>query len=91
VGAINLGTGRGCSLMDVIRVARQVTGRDIATEIRPRRVGDPASAVADSRKAAELLGWIPVYTDIEQSVSHAWNWMSNGASRSTVTASIGKR
>jgi UDP-arabinose 4-epimerase len=86
VGAINLGTGRGYSLMDVIRVARQVTGRDIAVEIGPRRAGDPASAVADSRRAAELLDWIPVYTDIEQSLSHAWNWMSNDASRIQKTA-----
>jgi UDP-arabinose 4-epimerase len=85
-GAVNLGTGKGSSLKEVVRVARKVTGREIPTEIRPRRVGDPASAVADARRAAELLGWKAVYTDMEQIVTHAWSWMCNGAKRAADSA-----
>jgi UDP-arabinose 4-epimerase len=80
-GAINLGTGRGSSLMEIIQVARRVTGRSIATVIRPRREGDPAYAVADARRAAQLLGWNPAFTNMDQTVTHSWNWMCNGAPR----------
>jgi len=78
-GAINLGTGHGSSLMEIIQVARRVTGCDIATEIRPRREGDPAYAVADARRAALVLGWTPVYTDMDEIIAHSWRWMCNGA------------
>jgi UDP-glucose-4-epimerase GalE len=80
-GAINLGTGRGSSLMEIIQVARRVTGRQITTVIKPRREGDPAYAVADARRAAQLLGWKPAFADVDQAVTHAWNWMCNGALR----------
>jgi UDP-arabinose 4-epimerase len=80
-GAINLGTGRGSSLMEIIKVARRVTGREIATEIRPRRDGDPAYAVADARRAAYLLDWTPRYTDMDQIVAHSWSWMCNATAR----------
>jgi UDP-arabinose 4-epimerase len=80
VGAVNLGTGRGCSLMEVIRVAQQVTGRPIATEIKPRRDGDPAWAVANARRATELFGWKPVYTDMHEIIAHAWTWMCKNIS-----------
>ena len=80
-GAINLGTGRGSSLMEIINVARRVTGRSIATEIVPRREGDPAYAVADARRAVAVLGWTPAYTDMDQTIEHAWSWMRDGALR----------
>ncbi|MFI4889117.1 MAG: UDP-glucose 4-epimerase GalE [Steroidobacterales bacterium] len=85
-GAINLGTGRGSSLLEVIRVARRVTGRNIATEFRPRREGDPAYAVADASQAARVLGWTSAYMNMDQIVAHAWNWMCNGAPRVHETA-----
>lgn len=80
-GAINLGTGRGSSLLEIIQVARRVTGRNIATEFWPRRDGDPAYAVADARRAALVLGWKAAYTDMDQIVAHSWRWMCNGAHR----------
>lgn len=80
-GAINLGTGKGTSLMEIINVARQVTRHPIPTEIGPRREGDPAFAVANSKRAAEVLRWMPQYADITQTIEHAWNWMCSGAVR----------
>ena len=74
-GAINLGTGRGSSLLEVIGAARRVTGRRIATQTSPRREGDPPYAVADARRAASVLGWTPLYMDIEETIGHAWHWM----------------
>jgi UDP-arabinose 4-epimerase len=80
-GAVNLGTGKGSSLLDVVKVARRVTVRAIATEIAPRRDGDPPFAVADTRHAASWIGWTPLFTDIEETVRHAWQWMSRDGSR----------
>ncbi len=74
-GAVNLGTGRGSSLMEVIQVVRRITGRTVTTRIKPRREGDPAYAVADARKAAAVLKWTPMFTELDQIVGHAWNWM----------------
>lgn len=80
-GAVNVGTGRGTSLMEIIDLVRRVTGRTVTTRIAARREGDPAYAVADARLAASLLGWTPVFTDIEETITHAWNWMCNSARR----------
>ncbi len=73
---INLGTGDGNSVKDVIDSARRITGRDIAEVIAPRREGDPARLVADNTKAREVLGWIPKY-DINGVLETAWKWHLN--------------
>ena len=71
--AVNLGTGRGHSVLEIIDTCQQVTGKDIAHIIEPRRAGDPAVLVADNKLAGELLDWRPqrTLTDI---VSDAWQW-----------------
>ncbi|RRD67326.1 UDP-glucose 4-epimerase GalE [Comamonadaceae bacterium OH2310_COT-174] len=71
---LNLGNGQGFSVLEVIEAARQVTGRDITVHLEPRRPGDPARLVADSRLARELLGWQPRYTDLNTIIAHAWAW-----------------
>jgi len=76
MGALNLGTGRGTSLMEIVRIAGKVTNREIQIRFGPRRVGDPASAVADARLATRLLGWSPRYTAMDDIVSHAWQWIT---------------
>jgi UDP-glucose 4-epimerase len=73
---INLGTGFGNSVKEVIQVAREVTGRDIPEVISPRRAGDPAILVADNTKAREVLGWEPKY-DIRGVIETAWKWHLN--------------
>ncbi len=71
---LNLGTGRGHSVREVIDTCRRVTGHPIPTEIGPRREGDPPELVADARRAGEVLGWTPQYTDFEALVQTAWRW-----------------
>jgi UDP-glucose 4-epimerase len=71
---VNLGTGRGYSVQEVIDACRKVTGHPIPTIIAPRRPGDPPVLIADSRKAAEVLGWTPRHQTIESIVETAWRW-----------------
>lgn len=70
----NLGNGSGFSVQEVINTAEQVTGRKIAVVNGPRRDGDPARLVADSRLAREKLGWQPQYADLATIIKHAWQW-----------------
>ncbi len=71
---LNLGTGRGASVMEVIEAARRVTGHPIPVVVGERRPGDPPELVADSSRARAQLGWQPEYTDIESIVETAWRW-----------------
>jgi UDP-glucose 4-epimerase len=73
---LNLGTGRGHSVREVIDACRRVTGHAIPTQSGPRRTGDPPELVADSRLAQRTLGWTPKYMDLESIVRTAWKWHS---------------
>jgi len=72
--AFNLGNGDGFSVLEVIAAAEKVVGRKVKVVNAPRRAGDPARLVADSRAARERLGWSPAYREIEVIVEHAWRW-----------------
>ena len=74
--ALNLGTGRGHSVLEVIAAVEQVSGRTVPRKEAPRRAGDPPSLVADARRAAEVLSWTPRYPDLRTIVEHAWRWHS---------------
>lgn len=71
---VNLGTGKGNSVRQVIDACRSVTGRPIPEVIGERRPGDPPELVADASLARELLEWEPRYTDIREIVETAWRW-----------------
>ncbi|MCH7753300.1 MAG: UDP-glucose 4-epimerase GalE [Planctomycetes bacterium] len=71
---LNLGTGQGASVQEVIEACRNVTGHPIPAEVVARREGDPPELVADASLAREVLGWQPQYTDIESIVASAWQW-----------------
>jgi len=71
---VNLGSGVGYSVMQVINACRKVSGQSIPAVNSPRRAGDPAKLIADSALAKTLLDWQPKYTTIEQIVETAWNW-----------------
>lgn len=73
---INLGNGRGFSVMEVIKIAEKVTGKSIPYEVAPRRKGDPAVLVASAERAAEVLGWAPEFVSLEDIVRTAWEWHS---------------
>jgi UDP-glucose 4-epimerase len=70
----NLGTGRGYSVREVIRVVEEVTGRPVPVKEAPRRPGDPPVLVASSEKVQAELGWKPCYTDLRSIVATAWDW-----------------
>lgn len=70
----NLGNGVGYTILEIIRAAEKVSGKEIPFDIRERRPGDPPTLVADIRRATRDLGWQPEYTDVEQVIGTAWNW-----------------
>ena len=72
--AFNLGNGKGFSNREIIEAARRVTGHPIPVTEEGRRPGDPAVLIASSRKAMDVLGWKPKYTDVEDIIATAWNW-----------------
>jgi UDP-glucose 4-epimerase len=63
--AINLGIGKGFSVLEVIRAVEQRFGKKVKVEISPRREGDPSVLLADSSRAKAMLGWTPEYTTID--------------------------
>ncbi len=74
---LNLGTGHGNSVREIIDVCRDVTGCEIKEVVGDRRPGDPPRLVADARRANEVLGWQAEYIDIREIVQTAWNWHKN--------------
>jgi len=71
---VNLGTGRGTSVREIVEACRRVTGHPIPEKMGQRRAGDPPELVADARLAKEILGWTPKYTDAESIIETAWAW-----------------
>ncbi len=78
--AINLGTGHGNSVLEVIQAAENATGRQIRRKMGPRRPGDAPTLVADPAKAQEVLGWT-AKRNLADIVSSAWTWMQKNSSR----------
>jgi len=70
--AFNLGNGTGYSVKEVIRVAEQVSGRQVPVRVGARREGDPPQLVGDASLARKELGWNPRYGDLKMILSHAW-------------------
>ncbi|SUN59747.1 UDP-glucose 4-epimerase [Streptococcus hyointestinalis] len=75
--AFNLGSSTGFSNLQIVEAARRVTGAAIPMEIAERRPGDPDTLVASSQKAREVLGWKPVFDDIDKIIETAWAWHSS--------------
>ena len=71
---MNLGTGSGYSVLEVIACAREVTGRDIPVQMEPPRAGDPDRLIADPSRAKALLGWQPAVSDLPSIMRSAWDW-----------------
>jgi UDP-glucose 4-epimerase len=71
---MNLGTGQGHSVREVIESCRRISGCDIPVQCGPRRAGDPPMLVADSRMARKALGWTPRFTRLDDIVQTAWRW-----------------
>lgn len=74
--AVNLGSGKGHSVLDVVNTFSSVNNIEIPYEIKPRRAGDLAEYYADAQKAKELFGWTAEKT-LEDMCRDLWNWQSN--------------
>jgi len=72
--AVNLGTGHGASVKDVLDAAGRVAGKPVPHRMSPRRPGDPAELVAAVAKARRVLNWQAGNSDLDQVISSAWNW-----------------
>ena len=69
---VNLGTEKGTTVKEIIDAARKITGKTIPSQDVERRPGDPACLYATSKRAKELLGWEPKYSDVDTLVKTTW-------------------
>ena len=72
---LNLGTGVGYSVKQVLTAAMKVTGKNIPYKIGLRRAGDPPSLIANPEKAKEILKWEAKNKNLEIIIEHAWKWL----------------
>lgn len=71
--AVNLGSGSGYSVLQVVKQLEKTSGKKLDCRVAPRRAGDPAVLIANSSKARQLLDWAPLLT-LEDMVASHWNW-----------------
>jgi UDP-arabinose 4-epimerase len=76
---LNLGTGSGHSVREVVASVERVTGRSVPRSEAPRRPGDPPELVADAALARERLGWHPQHSDLDTIVRTALSWETRSA------------
>lgn len=89
---INLGTGTGSSVLDVVRTFEKVSGRSIPYEVRERRAGDVAVCLADPAFAKQVLGWTSTRS-LEQMCADHWRWQlrnPNGYQRDDLAKAVGR-
>ena len=75
--ALNLGTGVGSSVLEVVEQVREVTGREVPTVLAAPRDGDAPELVAAPGRAEDVLGWRPRCSDLPSIVADAWRWRSH--------------
>lgn len=72
--ALNLGSGRGWSVKELVEGVQHITNRELKVQAGPRRLGDPPVLVANADRARQKLLWQPRYSDLSTQVAHAWAW-----------------
>ena len=70
---LNLGTGKGITVTEMLEATRRITGKEIKAEYVGRRAGDPAQLTATSALAKKVLGWEPKYSDVDTLIGSTWN------------------
>ncbi len=71
---VNLGTGQGYTVREVIECARKITGHAIPSRVAPRRPGDPPTLVSGGSRARDVLGWVPARAELATIVADAWKF-----------------
>lgn len=74
---INLGTGIGTSVMEIIKAAEEVSGKKVPVIYGKRREGDPAKLYSSNKKSKEILNWNPKYINVKDLIKTAWDWEQN--------------
>ncbi|HXI39405.1 MAG TPA: UDP-glucose 4-epimerase GalE [Bryobacteraceae bacterium] len=85
--ALNLGTGKGHSVREIITAVERASGCSVPVREGERRPGDPPCLVADGTKARQLLGWQPRHSSLDEIIETAWQWHT---SQSRVRARLGQ-
>jgi UDP-glucose-4-epimerase GalE len=75
---LNVGSGTGYSVKEVIAAAERVTGASIPSRLQGRRAGDPPILLAGGKKIREVLGWTPHHSDLDTILGTAWCWHVSG-------------
>lgn len=70
----NVGTGKGYSVLEVVKMVKKVSGKDFSPPVGSRREGDPARLVAKAEKIKKDLDWQPKYSDLKTIIKTAWQW-----------------
>jgi UDP-arabinose 4-epimerase len=88
--ALNLGTGRGWSVRELVASVREITGCKFSVQVGARRPGDPPALIADASRARHQLGWRPRYSELNTQVRHAWEWRNGecGSWKRMLTRSV---
>jgi UDP-arabinose 4-epimerase len=81
--ALNLGTGRGYSVREIIEAVEEKSGKRVPVRYSPRRPGDPPELVADAERAETVLGWRPRHSSLSTIIESALNWHAGQISGST--------
>ena len=89
--AVNVGTGKGASVLEVVEAVGRAVGRPVPHSIGARRAGDPPSLVADPSRAEALLGWKATRSSLDQIVTDALRWERSPAYGSGVRGPAGQR
>ncbi len=71
----NLGTGKGCSVLDIVHAYEKACGHSIPYEIKPRRAGDIDESYSECSKAKKELGWEAKY-NVDDMCADSWRWQS---------------
>ncbi len=86
--SLNLGTGRGHSVKEVMTTIEEVTGQKVPWQLAQRRAGDPPVLVADATQAEKVLGW-KARRSLTEIVSSAWNWLQRSPAALSSAAGTG--
>lgn len=70
----NLGVGKGFSNLDVVKAVKEISGNEFIVNFDPQRPGDPPILISESKKARNVLGWCPIYQDLDTIIRTAWKW-----------------
>jgi len=88
--AVNLGTGKGTSVLQVIRAVEKIANRRVPVRFCPQRPGDPMSLIANNTRARSLFDWRPKNSDLDYIVKTAWQWHNAGVNKYRLPVSPGR-